>query len=73
MHIVVERFIELSILQRKRKLSLSEFRELDESLTYLERFEWEKAKLKNLSLLASMTGNESWQLEICKELDQFNH
>lgn len=73
MNIVAERFIELNILQRKRRLTQSETKEMNESLNYLEQLEWQKAKLKNLSLLASMTDDVSWQHEICSELDQLNH
>ncbi len=73
MNIVAERFIELSILQRKRKLTQSETKELNESLVYLEQIEWQKAKLKNLSLMASMVDDVSWQHELCKEIDQLNH
>lgn len=73
MNIVAERFIELCILERKRTLTQQEVNELNESLDYLERLEWEKAKLKNLSLLASMTDDSEWQLNLCKEIDQLNH
>lgn len=72
MSIVAERFIELCILERKRPLTKQEVYELNEALDYLERLEWEKAKLKNLSLMASMTNDTEWQHELCKELDQIN-
>jgi len=73
MNIVAERFIELCLIERKRALNEQEVKELNESLDYLERLEWEKAKLKNLSLIASMINDESWQHELCKEIDQLNH
>ena len=73
MNIVAERFIELCLIERKRALNEQEVKELNESLDYLERLEWEKAKLKNLSLLASMTDDSEWQLNLCKEIDQLNH
>lgn len=70
MGIVAERFIELSILQTKRRLTPLEKREMNEALVYLEEREWEKAKLKNLSLMATMTNDSDWQHDICKEIDR---
>lgn len=70
MNIVAERFIELSILQRHRELNASETREIIESIQYLEKLEWKKAKLKNLSLMASMTDDVVWQHEICTDLEK---
>ena len=73
MNVVAERFIELSLLQRKRTLNDSELRELHESTLYLENLEWEKAKLKNLSLMASMTDDMTWQQEICSQIDNLQN
>ena len=70
MDIVAERFIELSILQTKRRLTPLEKREMNEALVYLEEREWEKAKLKNFSLMASMTNDTDWQHDICKKIDR---
>lgn len=70
MNIVAERFIELSILQTKRRLTPTEKREMNEALVYLEEREWEKAKLKNFSLMASMTNDSDWQHDLCRQIDQ---
>lgn len=73
MNIVAERFIELSILRKQCGLNRLETKELNESLDYLERLQWEKAKLKNLSLIASMIDDTDWQHEICNQIDQLNN
>lgn len=72
MNIVAERFIELSILGRHRKLSVTEKQEMQESIRFLEKLEWKKAKLKNLSLAASMINDLDWQHEICSELEKLH-
>lgn len=71
-NVVAERFIELSILKKHRKLTLSETREFNESLKHLEKLEWKKAKLKNLSLIASMIDDTNWQHEICAEIEKLH-
>lgn len=70
MNIVAERFIELSILGRHRKLSVTEKQEMQESIRFLENLEWQKAKLKNLSLVASMTDDIDWQHKLCSQLEK---
>ncbi len=72
MNIVAERFIELSILQKHRRLTLSETQEFNESFKHLEKREWQKAKLKNLSLVASMIDDTDWQHEICAEIEKLH-
>ncbi|GGB41384.1 hypothetical protein GCM10011409_18630 [Lentibacillus populi] len=72
MNVVAERFIELSILKKHRRLTLSETREFNESLKHLEKLEWQKAKLKNLSLAASMIDDVDWQHEICEKLEKLH-
>lgn len=72
MNIVADRFIELSILERHRKLSVTEKQEMQESIRFLENLEWKKSKLKNLSLLASMTNDTDWQHELCADLEKFH-
>lgn len=67
---VADRFIELSILKQHRKLTLSETREFNESFRYLEKLEWKKTKLKNLSYVAHITDDTDWQHEICAELEK---
>lgn len=70
MNVVAERFIELSVLQRHRKLTLFEANDLKICLKYLEKLEWQKAKLKELSYLASMTNDVDWQHELCAKLEK---
>ncbi len=72
MNIVAERFIELSILQKHRRLTLSETQEFNESFKHLEKLEWQKAKLKNLSLVASMIDDTNWQHEISAEIEKLH-
>lgn len=70
MNIVIERFIELSILEKRRCLDRSERFEKQECLKYLERRFWELAKLKNMSLMAGMTEDVDWQHEICGQIEK---
>lgn len=67
---VAERFIELSVIKRHRKLTISETREYNESFKHLEKLEWEKAKIKNLSLAAHITDDIDWQHDLCSELEK---
>ncbi len=70
MNPVAERFIELSVLKKHRRLTLSESMEYNESFKHLEKREWRKSKLKELSYLASVTNDTDWQHEICSKLEQ---
>lgn len=70
MNIVAERFIELCIHEKNRRLSIVERFEKQECLKYLERRFWELAKLKNLSLMAGMTEDVDWQHELCAEIEK---
>ena len=70
MNIVAERFIELCIHGKHRRLSRVERFEKQECLKYLERRFWELAKLKNLSLMAGMTEDVDWQHELCAEIEK---
>lgn len=70
MNVVAERFIELCIHGKHRRLSRVERIEKRECLKYLENRQWELARLKNLSLMASMTGDAEWQHAICAEIEK---
>ena len=70
MDVVAEHFIELSVTEQHRKLTPKEQYEKRECLKYLEKQLWKLAKLKNLSLMASMTNNADWQHEICAEIEK---
>lgn len=70
MNAVADRFIELSIAERYRKLTRLEWYEKRECLKYLENRQWKLAKLKNLSLMASMTDDTDWQHAVCAEIEK---
>lgn len=70
MNVVVDRFIELSVVEQYRRLTKNERYEKNECLKYLTERQWKLAKLKNLSLMASMIDNTEWQHEICAEIDR---
>lgn len=70
MDIVADRFIELSIAEKYRRLTKAERYEKNECLKYLENQQWKLAKLKNLSLMAHMTNDHDWQHEICDEIEK---
>ncbi len=72
MNPVAERFIELSVLKQHRKLTLSETQEFNESFKHLEKREWQKAKLKELSYFAHVTNDTDWQHQICAELEKLH-
>jgi len=69
-HVVAERFIELVVTQHYRPLTETERKELIESYQWLVNRQWRVAKLKNLSLVAYMSGDTEWQHEICRELER---
>lgn len=70
MNVVAERFIELSVAEKYRRLSRSERFEKRECLKYLEERQWKIDKLKMLSYLASETNDTDWQHEICNDLEK---
>ena len=72
MSVVADRFIELSIIERHRRLTKTERYEKKECLKYLTERQWKLAKLKNLSLMASMTNDTEWQHEICRDIDKLH-
>jgi len=70
LNVVAERFIELVVTQHYRPLTETERKELIESYQWLVNRQWRVAKLKNLSLVAYMSGDTEWQHEICRELER---
>ena len=70
MSVVADRFIELSIAEKYRRLTKTERYEKNECLKYLENQQWKLAKLKNLSLMAHMTDDIEWQHKICAEIER---
>jgi hypothetical protein len=70
MWIVHQRMAELWVLNRRRPLTNEEMTEMSHCLESNVQRAWEIAKLKNLSLLASMTGDVEWQHELCAKLDR---
>jgi len=70
MNVVVDRFIELSVVEQYRRLTKNERYEKNECLKYLTERQWKLAKLKNLSLMAHMTDDTKWQHEICAEFEE---
>jgi len=67
---VAERFVELAVTMHYRPLTETERKELIESYQWLVNRQWRVAKLKNLSLVAYMSGDTEWQHEICLELER---
>ncbi|WP_028988053.1 DUF7667 family protein [Thermicanus aegyptius] len=70
MNVVVERFIELAVIQHYRPLTAAEMKEFRESYLYLVNRQWKMAQLKNFSLMAYQAGDVEWHHEICAELDR---
>lgn len=67
---VVDRFVELMVVESYRPLNNQELVELAESFEYLKRRQERLWTLKNLSLLAHMTNDTEWQHEICAEIER---
>ncbi|WP_425414010.1 DUF7667 family protein [Paenibacillus daejeonensis] len=65
-----ERLAELWILRGTRELTDSERMDMEHCLAVNASYCRELANLRNMSLLASMTGDENWQYEICSEIER---
>ena len=61
---------ELWTLHRERGLNEREQAELSACLHYNAVYARKLARLYNLSLLASMTGDTDWQHEICQDIER---
>lgn len=68
-----QRMAELWVEKKRRSLSKVEEKELEICLDANVNYCWKIARLKNLSLLASMTSDIEWQHEICAKLDELIH
>ncbi|MBG9775845.1 DUF7667 family protein [Brevibacillus laterosporus] len=70
MWIVHQRMAELWFINKTRELTDSEMDEMSHCLSVNAKRAWEIAKLKNLSLVASLTSDTEWQHELCAKLEK---
>ncbi|QDX95863.1 hypothetical protein EEL30_22710 [Brevibacillus laterosporus] len=70
MWIVHQRMAELWVINKTRELTDSEMTEMSECLSANATRAWEVAKLKNLSVIASVTKDIEWQHELCARLEK---
>jgi len=68
---VAERLLELLVIKEcYRPLTEMEQREYNESLQWMMNYMWRMATLKNLSMMAHMSGDTDWLHEICAEIER---
>jgi hypothetical protein len=67
---VHQRMAELWTLRRTRELSRAEQDELMLCLEANATYVWNRLKLENLSLCASLTGDYDWLHEICDRIEK---
>ncbi|WP_442954783.1 DUF7667 family protein [Paenibacillus sp. SYP-B4298] len=67
-----ERLAELWTLKGTRDLSDQETMDMEHCLAVNASYCRELAHLRNLSLLASMTGDTRWQHEICSQIEKLS-
>lgn len=65
-----ERLAELWTIRGRRELTDSERMDMEHCLAVNASYCRELANLRNLSLLASMIGDDNWQHEICSEIER---
>ncbi|RXZ80573.1 hypothetical protein EBB07_18545 [Paenibacillaceae bacterium] len=65
-----ERLAELWTIRNNRELTEEERMDMEHCLAFNAAYCRELAKLRNLSLLASMTSDADWQHEICSKLER---
>ncbi|MBO8165098.1 MAG: hypothetical protein H0Z34_15555 [Brevibacillus sp.] len=70
MWIVDQRICELWTINKRRPLTDDEMTEFIHCMDAHLKRAWEIAKLKNLSLVASMTNDVKWQHELCAKLER---
>lgn len=70
MYAIHQRLAELWLLQKKRKFTDEELDEFHHCLEANANMAWKLAKLYNLSLLASMTGDTNWLHCICMKIEE---
>lgn len=68
---VYQRMAELTTIKKWRKLTHDEQEEMNLCLEANANHIWNKIKLENYSLLASMTNDYEWLHEVCGELEKF--
>ncbi|MBG9789197.1 DUF7667 family protein [Brevibacillus laterosporus] len=61
---------ELWFINKTRELADSEMTEMSHCLSANTKRAWEIAKLKNLSLNASLTNDTEWQHERCARIEK---
>lgn len=69
---VHQRMAELTTINKKRPLTESELEEMAHCLEANANRAWKMALLENFSLMASMTNDTSWNMEICAEIEKLN-
>lgn len=67
---VYERMAEIWMIQRKRKLLKEEEIEMIHCMNANANYFFDKAKIHNLSLVASMTGDTEWQHALCSDIEK---
>jgi len=67
---VYERLAELRVIQRRKKLTDAEQRELEQCLDLNADYCYRLGYLHNLSLVASLAGDADWQHEVCREIER---
>ncbi|TPG89699.1 hypothetical protein EEL32_06235 [Brevibacillus laterosporus] len=70
MWIVHQRMAEIWTINKTRELTGSEMTEMSQGLSANAKRAWEIAKLKNLSLIASLTKDIEWQHELYARLEK---
>jgi hypothetical protein len=70
MWVVHQRLAELWLLQKQRELTKKEQEEVVHCMDANMHKAWKLSKLKNMSLMASMTNDTEWQHELCMRIEK---
>jgi hypothetical protein len=70
MHAFHQRLAELWTLRKVRAWTIEEEREFEMCLDANSNFAWNRIRLENMSLLASMTKDYDWLHEICRDIER---
>jgi hypothetical protein len=65
-----QRLAELWTESRRRQLTDDEVKEFDQCHAVNAKYCWDMAHLENLSEMASMTNDVTWQHNICSQIDE---
>ena len=68
--LALQRLAELHIQSKKRELSHNEIVEMNHCMNINAKYQWELAKLKNLSYVAYEISDFDWLAEVCKQMDE---